>query len=65
MEQKEILTFQNKRIVTQLSKQFLEILEDLQPDHGISDEKYQRLRKRVLDRGNDAIREMQVYIQTT
>lgn len=61
-DQKEILKFQNKRLIMHLSKHFLEILEDLQVDHGISDEKYQRIRKRILDRGNDTIREIDIYI---
>lgn len=57
---KEYILFQNKRKVTNLYKNFLIILEDLREDgYNISDEKYQRLRKRVLDCGNDSIRQFE------
>jgi hypothetical protein len=57
---KEYIIFHNKRKVVNLYKNFLIILEDLREDgYNISDEKYQRLRKRVLDSGNDAIRQFE------
>lgn len=57
---KEYILFQNKRKVTNLYKNFLIILEDLREDgYNISDERYQRLRKRVLDCGNDSIRQFE------
>jgi len=57
---KEYILFQNKRKVTNLYKNFLIILEDLREDgYNISDERYQRLRKRVLDSGNDSIRQFE------
>lgn len=57
---KEYIIFHNKRKVINLYKNFLIILEDLREDgYNISDEKYQRLRKRVLDSGNDAIRQFE------
>lgn len=57
---KEYILFHNKRKVINLYKNFLIILEDLREDeYNISDEKYQRLRKKVLDSGNDAIRQFE------
>lgn len=57
---KEYILFQNKRKITNLYKNFLIILEDLREDgYNISDERYQRLRKRVLDCGNDSIRQFE------
>ena len=57
---KEFVTFQVTRKVTNLYKQFLFLLEDLQDQgYDIPDEVYQRMRKRILDHGNDAIREIE------
>mgnify|MGYP000211536404 FL=1 len=57
---KEFVTFQVTRKVTNLYKQFLFLLEDLQDQgYDIPDEVYQRMRKRVLDHGNDTIRELE------
>lgn len=57
---KEYIIFHNKRKVINLYKNFLIILEDLREDgYNISDEKYQRLRKRILDCGNDTIRQFE------
>jgi hypothetical protein len=54
------VTFQVSRKVTNLYKQFLFLLEDLQGQgYDIPDEVYQRMRKRVLDHGNDTIREIE------
>ncbi len=54
------MAFQVRRKVTNLYKNFLFILEDLE-DSGlqIPDEVYQKARKRVLDYGNDTIREIE------
>ena len=59
---KEFLRFQNKRKVISLCKSFLVLLEDVkdEPDR-LTDEYYQKLRKKVLDGGNDAIREFDEY----
>ena len=47
------------RKVKKLYKNFLFILEDLKDkDYDIDDETYQKLRKRVLDHGNDCAREI-------
>ena len=57
---KQFAIFQVNRKVTNLYKQFLFILEDLQEQgYNIPDEQFQRIRKRVLDHGNDAIREIE------
>lgn len=57
---KEFVLFKNRRQVVNLYKNFLILLEDLKEDgYNISDEKYQRLRKKVLDSGNDSIRQFE------
>ena len=57
---KEFLQFQVRRKITSLYKNFLFILEDLKEnEYDISEESYQRQRKRVLDFGNDTIREIE------
>jgi hypothetical protein len=60
IKMKEFILFQNRRKVINLYKNFLILLEDLKEDgYNISEEKYQRLRKKVLDSGNDAIRQFE------
>ena len=54
-KEKDYLKFQLRRKITGLFKNFFFLLEDL----NLEDEKYQKLRKRVLDYGNDAIREIE------
>ena len=57
---KDFINFQVRRKVTNLYKQFLFILEDLRESgHNIPEESYQKTRKRVLDYGNDTIREIE------
>ena len=61
---KDFLSFQVNRKVTSLYKSFLFILEDLQDSgYNISDSVFQRHRKRVLDNGNDAIREIEELLE--
>ena len=56
----EYVQFQISRKITQLYKNFLFILEDLRANgYNITDEDYQRARKRGLDHGNDSIREIE------
>jgi hypothetical protein len=56
---KDFLQFQVRRKVTNLYKNFLFILEDLKAEqYNVTDEAYQHHRKRVLDYGNDTIREI-------
>jgi hypothetical protein len=57
---KEYVVFQLRRKITNLYKQFLFILEDIDNSkYNMSDEAYQKFRKRVLDYGNDTIREVE------
>ena len=57
---KEYVLFKNRRQVVNLYKNFLILLEDLKEDgYNISEDKYQRLRKKVLDSGNDTIRQFE------
>ena len=57
----EFVRFQITRKVTGLYKQFLFILEDIKEEEGnkVNDQSYQRARKRVLDYGNDTIRDLE------
>jgi len=61
--EKDFLEFQINRKVKNLYKNFLFILEDLKDeDYNIDEETYQKLRKRVLDYGNDTTREIEDYL---
>lgn len=60
----DFLSFVVRRKVTNLYKQFLFTLEDLKDSNPEMDEEdFQRARKRVLDYGNDAIREIEENIE--
>ena len=62
-KEKEFLQFQVQRKVVSLYKSFLFILEDLKAQgYDIDEDMYQRYRKRVLDQGNDTIREIEDYL---
>ena len=55
-------SFQLKRKITGLYKSFFFILEDLSSEGvKIPEESYKRIRKRILDQGNDTIRELEEY----
>jgi hypothetical protein len=57
---KDITIFQIKRKITNIYKNFFFILEDLSDSgYNIPDETYQKIRKRVLDNANDALRELE------
>lgn len=58
---REYVLFQFKRKITNLYKEFLFILEDVANSsyNKISDETYQKYRKKILDRGNDTIRDLE------
>jgi hypothetical protein len=59
---KEMTLFQVKRKITSIYKNFFFILEDLSNSgYNINDETYQKIRKRILDNANDAIREIEDY----
>jgi hypothetical protein len=47
-----------KRSVTRLFLSFIYILEDLVSSNTITDEEFQRLRKRILDKGNNCMRDI-------
>jgi hypothetical protein len=54
----EYLQFKIEQHVTQLYKDFLYILEDLQDQEKITPEDFAFYRKRVLDLGNNKMREL-------
>jgi hypothetical protein len=62
---KDLTLFQVKRKITNIYKNFFFILEDLS-DYGcnINEETYAKIRKRVLDNSNDAIREIEEFFNT-
>lgn len=61
--QKELVKSQIKQRSTFLSKSFLKILEDLIAEgYQIPPDKYDRLRKRILDNNGEVIRELQLLI---
>lgn len=47
-----------KKSVTRLFLSFIYILEDVVADGRMSDEEFQKLRKRILDHGNNTIRDI-------
>lgn len=61
---KEFILFLNRSKVNALYKSFLIIIEDLRDDDRcISEEKFQKIRKRILDSGNDCIREFEQQME--
>ena len=59
LKAKDFVKFQARRKIIGLCKNVLFMLEDVRDEKGvITNEQYQRIRKRVLDYGNDAIREL-------
>lgn len=57
---KDFLVFQLRRKIVNLYKNYLFILEDLEKSgYNIPEEEFQRIRKRILDYGNDTIREIE------
>jgi hypothetical protein len=62
---KDLTLFQVKRKITNIYKNFFFILEDLNDSgYNIPDETYQKIRKRILDNANDAIREIEEHFET-
>ncbi len=59
---KDFIKFHHKRKSINLCKSFLFLLEDLKGT-SITEEKYQKIRKRVLDMGNDSIREFDEHLE--
>ena len=63
-KEKDYLSFQVRRKVTNLFKNYFIILEDLVRENpSISQEKYNQIRKRILDYSNDTIREIEQDIE--
>ncbi len=61
---KEFALFQVRRKITNIYKNFFFIIEDLQDNgYNINDETYTKIRKRILDHANDAIRELEEQFQ--
>lgn len=61
---KELLKFLINRKITNLYKQFFFTLEDLKLNGAnISTAQYQQIRKKILDLGNDAIREIEENLE--
>ena len=60
---KDFVFFHNRRKIINLYKQYLFILEDLKEDYDIPEDIYDRHRKRVLDYGNDTIRELEENLE--
>ena len=61
---KEFIVFQNKRKIINLCKMILCSLEDAHEEGEISDKKFQRIRKRILDHGNATIREVEENLES-
>ncbi len=59
----DFVKFHHKRKTINLCKSFLFLLEDLK-GQPVTEEKYQKIRKRVLDIGNDAIREFDEHLES-
>lgn len=61
---REYVLFQFRRKVTNLYKDCLFILEDaVNSNYNMSNEAYQKYRKRILDHGNDTIREIEEELE--
>lgn len=61
---REYVLFQFRRKITNLYKHCLFILEDAVNSHyNMDNESYQKYRKRILDHGNDTIREIEEELQ--
>jgi hypothetical protein len=74
--EREILAFQIQRACSNLSKNMLIILEDLQqeldrrvqgsanyPDDFLDEKHFNHLRKRILDKSGDAVRDLQEELE--
>lgn len=55
---KEYLEFKASQNIRNLFKDTIRMLEDFRDEGIIDEDEFQRHRKRVLDRGNDAIRNL-------
>lgn len=56
----EFFKFQTQRKITNLYKNLLIILEDIKnPPYNLKEEDFKRIRKKILDCGNDTAREIE------
>jgi hypothetical protein len=60
---RDFIKFHHKRKTINLCKSFLFLLEDMKAQ-SLTEEKYQKVRKRVLDWGNDSIREFDDHLES-
>ena len=60
-KQKQLYLFQIDRNYSSFYKNVLFILEELRDDRKISVDEYQKFRKRILDLGNDSVRQLKEY----
>ena len=60
---RDFIKFHHRRKTINLCKSFLILIEDYK-DTVLDDKKYQKIRKRVLDSGNDAIRELEEHLES-
>ena len=58
---RDFIKFHHRRKTINLCKSFLLLLEDIK-NESLTEEKYQKVRKRVLDGGNDTIREFEEHL---
>lgn len=59
----DFIKFHHRRKTINLCKSFLLLLEDMK-NETLTEEKYQKVRKRVLDGGNDSIREFEEHLES-
>ena len=59
----DFIRFHHRRKTINLCKSFLSLIEDLK-NEPITEERYQKIRKRVLDGGNDSIREFDEHLES-
>lgn len=52
-----------KRSITRLFLSFIYILEDIVSEGKLTEEEFQRLRKRILDKGNNCIRDINLELE--
>lgn len=57
-KEKDYLKFQVQRKITTLFKNLFFLLEDLKNNNTLPENEYQQARKRILDHGNDTIRDI-------
>ena len=57
-KEKDYLKFQVQRKITTLFKNLFFLLEDLKNNNALPENEYQQVRKRILDHGNDTIRDI-------